>query len=278
MNLIKSFSVKSFFYILIMMMLMALLCTTSGIWIWRLIFLKLPIEVLKSASTQSAELASSLAVVLPIFDKLEFYFIPALLFSFMCAALILWLSMRRLFIRSITDLDVSAGIKNKNLKPSKVVKQTSMRNTLMDQPLPSVADSAVIEKKEDLEFNQRLYLHMISVLQREGRLLDFFSENLNSYEDQQIGAAVRNIHDNCKNSLNKYLKPIPVIDKNEGDEVLVPNNFDVNSIKLTGNVVKKPPFQGVLRHKGWQVARLELPTLTSGRNPRIIAPAEVEIL
>jgi hypothetical protein len=116
------------------------------------------------------------------------------------------------------------------------------------------------------------------VLQREGRLLDFFSEDLSQYEDGQIGAAVRNIHENCKNALNKYLKPSAVIDKNEGDEVSVPKNFDVNSIKLTGNVVNEPPFHGVLRHRGWQVARLELPTLTSVQNPRIIAPAEVEIL
>jgi hypothetical protein len=267
MNLMKSFSLKSFFYILIMMMVMALLCTASGIWIWRLIFSTLPVEILRNVSHQSTELASSLTAVLPIFNALEYYFIPALLFSFMCTALILWLIIRNLFRRSLINLDISA-----------IEKQASVKNTLKDQPLPSGGDASMIEKKEDLEFNQRLYLHMLAVMQREGRLLDFFSENLNSYEDDQIGVAVRNIHENCKNALNKYLKPSPVIDKNEGDEVLVPKNFDVSSIKLTGNVVQDPPFLGVLRHKGWQVARLELPTLTSGQNPRILAPAEVEIL
>jgi hypothetical protein len=278
MNHLKSFSFKSFFRIFIVMMLMALFCTVSGVWIWRFIFSKLPLKILISTSNQSTELASGLAAVLPILDMLQYFFIPAVLFTFICGVLILWVMIRSLFIKSITNLDGSTDRKNKNMKPSKIEKQPPLKQSLKDLPLPSEGDTSGIRKIEDLEYNQRLYLHMLSVLQREGRLLDFFSENLNSYEDYQIGAAVRSIHENCNNALNKYLKPSAVIDKNEGDEVLVPKNFDVNSIKLTGNVVNDPPFQGVLRHKGWQVARLELPILTSGQNPRIIAPAEVEIL
>ncbi|MBS3731400.1 MAG: DUF2760 domain-containing protein, partial [Desulfobacterales bacterium] len=47
--------------------------------------------------------------------------------------------------------------------------------------------------------------------------------------------------------------------------------------KLTGNVTGEPPFTGILRHKGWRAGKLELPVLSSTGDPRIIAPAEVEI-
>jgi hypothetical protein len=279
MNRVQSFSRKSFIRIFIIMMLMALFLIAPSVWIGRIIFANLSVEILRDISRQSTEMASGLAVVLPILDMLKTFLIPVVFFTCVCGALIIWLMVRRLFMRSTINLEsFTDHNKTKGIKSSQSDKQASLKQVLKDLPLPGDDESRVSEKKEDIEFKQRLYLHMISVLQRDGRLLDFLSENLNNYEDHQIGAAVRNIHENCKNALNKYLNPIAVIDKNEGDEVVVSRNFDVNSIKLTGNVVNDPPFQGVLRHKGWQVTRLELPTLTPGQNPRIIAPAEVEIL
>ena len=97
------------------------------------------------------------------------------------------------------------------------------------------------------------------------------------YDDAQIGAAVRSIQDNCKKTVNKSLSPQPVLEKMEGDTVTIPADFDPATIKLTGNVSGDPPFTGVLRHRGWRAAKLELPTLSSSQDPRIIAPAEVEI-
>jgi hypothetical protein len=46
---------------------------------------------------------------------------------------------------------------------------------------------------------------------------------------------------------------------------------------LTGKVVGEPPFEGILRHKGWQVGKLKLPTLSGSQNAKIITPAEVEL-
>ncbi|MCU0599989.1 MAG: DUF2760 domain-containing protein [Desulfobacterales bacterium] len=278
MNHASSFTLKCLYRIAIIMMLIALFFTVSGIWIWRLIFSFLPLEILQGASSHSSELATGLAAVMPILNMLEYCFIPSVFFILICGALILCLMMRRLFIRSTAHLELNPRLQTKGMKASKTDKVKPLKESLKDLPLPSESESPGAEKKDDLEFTQRLYLHVLSVLQRDGRLLDFLSENLNNYEDHQIGSAVRNIHENCKKALNKYLKPSAVIDKNEGEEVIVPRNFDISSIKLTGKVVNEPPFQGVLRHKGWQVARLELPTLTPGQNPRIIAPAEVEIL
>ena len=37
-------------------------------------------------------------------------------------------------------------------------------------------------------------LRLLAILQREGRLLDFLLEDISSYQDAQIGVAVRDIH------------------------------------------------------------------------------------
>jgi hypothetical protein len=125
--------------------------------------------------------------------------------------------------------------------------------------------------------DRRLFLHLFSLMQREGRLMDFLAEDLDLYEDAQIGSAVRSIHANCRKLVQEYLKPKPVMDQAEGDEIAVPADFDPGLIKLTGNVVGKPPFKGLLRHKGWRVGKMVLPSLSGRQNAEIIAPAEVEI-
>ena len=108
--------------------------------------------------------------------------------------------------------------------------------------------------------------------------MDFFSEDLNLYEDAQIGGAVRAIHENCKKAVNKSLSLEAVIDRKEGEEIQVEPGFDPDAVKLTGNVTGEPPFKGILRHKGWRTRKLELPDLSGGQDVRIICPAEVEII
>src|SRR5262245_34707500 len=44
-------------------------------------------------------------------------------------------------------------------------------------------------------------LRLVTILQREGRLVDFFLEDIDDYTDQQVGAAVRDIHRNCRKAL-----------------------------------------------------------------------------
>ncbi|MCG8549372.1 MAG: DUF2760 domain-containing protein [Desulfobacterales bacterium] len=134
-----------------------------------------------------------------------------------------------------------------------------------------------VEKKLEQERQKRLFLHFISVLQREGRLIDFFAEDLSLYDDDQIGAAVRSIQEDCKKSVDKYLSLGPVIDKQEGDDVEVEPGFDPNAITLTGNVSGEPPFKGVLRHRGWKAAKNEVPKLSDVQDASIVAPAEVEV-
>ena len=149
----------------------------------------------------------------------------------------------------------------------------------------AVSDGVAPEQKEkdfadqrmEQERKRRMFLHMLSVLQREGRLLDFFGEDLSLYEDDQIGAAVRSIHEECKAAVDKYIAPVPVMDQEEGETVDILPGFDPDAVKLTGNVAGDPPFKGILRHRGWKAGKKEIPRLADVMDPDIIVPAEVEI-
>jgi hypothetical protein len=134
-----------------------------------------------------------------------------------------------------------------------------------------------IDQKIEQDRRRRLFLHTLSVLQREGRLLDFFDEDLSLYDDAQIGAAVRSIQEDCKKTVKKYIDPQPVIEKEEGDTVVIEDGFDIDSIKLIGKVSGKPPFEGVLKHRGWKAGKKEIPKLSDIQDSTIIIPAEVEI-
>jgi hypothetical protein len=114
-------------------------------------------------------------------------------------------------------------------------------------------------------------------LQREGRLVDFLMEDLATYSDAQIGAAVRDVHANCRRALAGAFELEPILDGAEAQAVTVPGGFDPASIKLVGRVVGSGPFRGVLRHRGWRSSRVQLPALGAPEARQIVAPAEVEV-
>jgi hypothetical protein len=141
----------------------------------------------------------------------------------------------------------------------------------------SIPQETESDREKRKKHEKRLFVHLFSVLQREGRLMDFLHEDLSLYEDVQIGAAVRSIHENCRKTVGRYLSPEPVMKQAEGQTVEIPAGFDQHAVKLVGNVVGQPPFTGILRHRGWKLRSVLLPKLSEAENPNIIAPAEVEI-
>lgn len=120
-------------------------------------------------------------------------------------------------------------------------------------------------------------VQLLALFQREGRLVDFLREDLQPYDDGQIGAAVRAIHESCRQVLAEHITLERILSGNEGDDVTVPKDFDPSAIRLTGNVTGEPPFRGALRHAGWRARKVKLPAQPAGQDPQIIAPAEVEI-
>jgi hypothetical protein len=117
---------------------------------------------------------------------------------------------------------------------------------------------------------------ILALLQRDGRLIDFLMEDLAAYPDAQIGAAARDVHAGCREALSRYVTLTPVFDDEEGGAVTIERGTDPARVKVVGNVVSTPPFNGILRHRGWEATRVELPPL-AGTGRTIVAPAEVEI-
>ncbi len=119
-------------------------------------------------------------------------------------------------------------------------------------------------------------LQLLAILQRDSRLIDFLMEDIGSYSDDQIGAAVRELHDQCRDSVARYVTLQPVIDGVEGTFTKAPSS-DPNLVKFVGNVPAKPPSGGTLRHKGWRAGKVDLPPLPAKQDATVIAPAEIEI-
>ena len=251
MESIKPYSRQSF---LIIMFIMGLLFTITAAAFY------IGIDHVFSNMAVSGKINANLK---PMLDKinnfaslqqnLRTFFVPISAAIFFTAGLVLWLILRTLPAKVLSGKEDSRE------------KKGALEGGIAMDP----------EKKENND--RRYFLHLLSVFQREGRLLDFFSENLDDYEDAQIGAAVRSIHESCNAAMKKYLKLLSVIDKNEGDDVIVEPGFNPNTIKLTGNVVGAPPFKGILRHRGWKAAKSDLPVLSDNKDSTVIAPAEVEI-
>ncbi len=118
-------------------------------------------------------------------------------------------------------------------------------------------------------------LQLLALLQEEGRWIDFLQEDIDDYEDEQVGAAVRDIHNKSKKVLEQYFEVVPVLPGEEESETTVEEGFDPAEIKLVGKVTGKPPFQGILKHHGWRVKKINLPQ--EKRDFSILTPAEVEL-
>ncbi len=122
-------------------------------------------------------------------------------------------------------------------------------------------------------------LQMLQILQRDSRLIDFFMEDIAGYADDQIGAAVRNFHADCKATLNRHVNLAPVIDGVEGtfQKLDASKAPDPARIKLIGNVPASGKVSGgTLRHRGWSATGVHLPPLGK-QDPNVIAPAEIEV-
>lgn len=122
-------------------------------------------------------------------------------------------------------------------------------------------------------------LQLLNILQRDSRLVDFLMEDIASYSDDQVGAAVRSLHTDCRAALNRHVELAPVVDGVEGtfhklDAAKAP---DANRVKLIGNVpANGRAAGGILRHRGWLATAVNLPPIGK-QDVNVIAPAEIEI-
>lgn len=120
-------------------------------------------------------------------------------------------------------------------------------------------------------------LGLLSLLQAEGRFVDFLQQDIASFDDTDVGTAARVVHEGCRRALKDRVKVEPVRSEKEGAVVEIQEGFDARSVKLSGNVAGAGPFKGTLRHKGWRATSVKLPDPTKHHVHEILCPAEVEL-
>lgn len=130
---------------------------------------------------------------------------------------------------------------------------------------------------KQIEGTDQSHLRLLYYLQQSSRLVDFLKEDIGSFNDAQVGAAVRKIHQDCAQAIEELVTIRPLKDEQEGSTVQVPKGYNPAEIKVVGKVKDGPPFTGTLVHRGWKAQKRSLPKKTGEQTPEVICPAEVEI-
>jgi hypothetical protein len=145
---------------------------------------------------------------------------------------------------------------------------------------PSPPPAAVVQPPAPAENQTEAeVVAFFALLQEKGRLVDFLMEDLTPYDDAQVGAAARVVHQGCRQVLQESFSITPISEAEEGSEVTVPAGYAAEEYRIVGKLSGDAPFTGKLVHKGWKTGSIKLPRLVNAGRERLpaIAPAEVEI-
>lgn len=177
------------------------------------------------------------------------------------------------FFKTVGDAEFAARVRDDQLGP--VAAPPAPAPTPAPAPVPAAAPAPVPVQLR--EATPDAALQLLTLLQREARLIDFAHENLAAYADADIGAAARVVHEGCARVLKDHFTIQAVRSEAEGARVTLEEGFDASSVRLTGNVVGKAPFKGTLSHRGWKATSVRLPQLAKEHDASVLAPAEVEL-
>ncbi len=132
-------------------------------------------------------------------------------------------------------------------------------------------------KLETPKSKDHSHLRLLSLLQEEGRIIDFFQEDISNFTDEQVGKAIRNMHASCKKRIEELITIRPILEEKEGEIVTIPEGFNGQEIKILGKSTQKAPFTGTLKHKGWKAHKHSLPKALGELQDEVIQAAEVEV-
>jgi len=176
------------------------------------------------------------------------------------------------FFKTVGDAEFAARVRDDQVGP---ISAPPPAPAPAPAPVPAAAPAPIPVQLR--EATPDAALQLLTLLQREARLIDFAHENLAAYADADIGAAARVVHEGCARVLKDHFTITPVRGEAEGARVTLEEGFDAASVRLTGNVVGKAPFKGTLSHRGWKATEVRLPQLAKEHDASVLAPAEVEL-
>ena len=141
-----------------------------------------------------------------------------------------------------------------------------------------VAVQAKATAPKEIPSSRNAGLAVLAALQREARLVDFLKEPIDAYSDAQVGAAVRALHRDAGEVVERMFGLRPLEKRPEGELIVVEAGYDPACVRLTGQVAGEPPYRGKLCHAGWRAERCEVPEWTGrGESSLVVAPAEVQL-
>jgi hypothetical protein len=119
----------------------------------------------------------------------------------------------------------------------------------------------------------------LATFQERGRLIDFLMDDITTYDDAQVGAAARVVHQGCKAALQEHFEIRPIREEGEGSPVTIAARYPADEYRLIGKISGPGPFSGRLVHHGWKTGSVKLPRIVRVDPDRLptIAPAEVEL-
>src|SRR5215467_7732674 len=119
----------------------------------------------------------------------------------------------------------------------------------------------------------------LATFQERGRLIDFLMDDITTYDDAQVGAAARVVHQGCKAALQEHFEIRPLREEREGSSVTITEGYPADEYRLIGKISGPGPFSGTLVHHGWKADSVKLPRLVRIDPDRLpaIAPAEIEL-
>ena len=132
---------------------------------------------------------------------------------------------------------------------------------------------------------------LLATLQRDARLIDLIHENLDQYQDAQVGAAARPCLKQCRQSLDRMLKIERLVDATENERIEVPSEASSARYRWIGETSASETSasktsndensasestNAKLVHPGWQATATDLPQWTGDlEDAKVIAPAQV---
>ncbi|NRA35804.1 MAG: DUF2760 domain-containing protein [Polyangiaceae bacterium] len=194
----------------------------------------------------------------------------------------------RHFFRVLFDgqFAASAGAECRSLPPAITVGDVTLTSTpeTADSPHPpssTLGESTLMspsgqnEPHDKSSERERGALMLLSLLQQDGRLIDFLQQDVEGHSDGDLAAAARVVHAGCRKTLNARTQIAPLLSEPEGSPVTVPAGYGSQSYKLSGNISGPAPYSGTLEHPGWRSSGLQLPIPAPDHDAEILAPAEV---
>lgn len=125
-------------------------------------------------------------------------------------------------------------------------------------------------------------VQILRLLQEQSGLVDFLTEDLSAYSDMQVAQGVRGMQPSAREVLMRTIRLTPVVDKPEGETHDLPRHplqcLTNGSLLLEGRPQDFETIHGgLLRHRGWRAAEVNLLTPPPSLDPTIIHPAVYEV-